>query len=240
MKKNKMMRLASAMMVMTLMTTSVISGTFAKYVTSDKANDSARVAKWGVKVEAEFDGSNGAATLFNTSYATDAAWDGDDADKVSVLSTEKVVAPGTSGTMVDFTVTGTPEVDVEVTYTADLTLANWTVNSVVYCPVIITVNGDDYKVGDTVGEKTIQTTADLEKVVEDLIVASAKKYNAGTDLGDAANVAKDLEVSWRWPFETGETPAEKAANNVKDTALGDAATKATIKLDVSCTVTQID
>ena len=53
MKKNKMMRLASAMMVLTLMSTSVISGTFAKYVTKGEATDKARVAKWGVEVIVE-------------------------------------------------------------------------------------------------------------------------------------------------------------------------------------------
>ena len=48
MKKNKMMRTASGLLVATLLTTSMISGTFAKYTTQDEASDSARVAKWGV------------------------------------------------------------------------------------------------------------------------------------------------------------------------------------------------
>ena len=43
MKKNKMMRAASALMVATLLTTSVISGTFAKYVTSVNSSDWARI-----------------------------------------------------------------------------------------------------------------------------------------------------------------------------------------------------
>ena len=51
MKKNKMMRLASSLLVAVLLTSSVISGTFAKYVTSDGASDSARVAKFGVIVD---------------------------------------------------------------------------------------------------------------------------------------------------------------------------------------------
>ena len=55
MKKNKMMRLASFLLVATLLTTSMISGTFAKYVTEGSASDSARVAKWGVEVEATDD-----------------------------------------------------------------------------------------------------------------------------------------------------------------------------------------
>ena len=48
MKKNKVMRFASLLLIATLLTTSVISGTFAKYTTSDSAQDTARVAKFGV------------------------------------------------------------------------------------------------------------------------------------------------------------------------------------------------
>lgn len=47
MKKNKRMRTASGLMIAALLTTSMISGTFAKYTTADAAQDSARAAKWG-------------------------------------------------------------------------------------------------------------------------------------------------------------------------------------------------
>lgn len=49
MKKNKMMRAATGMLIAALLTTSVISGTFAKYTTSVSAEDKAVVAKWSVK-----------------------------------------------------------------------------------------------------------------------------------------------------------------------------------------------
>ncbi|MFR0985955.1 MAG: hypothetical protein ACLSFZ_04975 [Frisingicoccus sp.] len=45
MKKNRMMRLASSLLVLTLLTTCVISGTFAKYTTQAGGSDTARVAK---------------------------------------------------------------------------------------------------------------------------------------------------------------------------------------------------
>lgn len=53
MKKNKAMRAAGALFVATMLSTSVISGTYAKYVVSDSANDTARVAKFGVMVTAD-------------------------------------------------------------------------------------------------------------------------------------------------------------------------------------------
>ena len=47
MKKNKMMRIASVLLVAVILTTCAISGTFAKYVSSADSSDSARVAYWG-------------------------------------------------------------------------------------------------------------------------------------------------------------------------------------------------
>ena len=44
MKKNKMMRIASVLLVAVILTTCAISGTFAKYVTSGNGSDNARVA----------------------------------------------------------------------------------------------------------------------------------------------------------------------------------------------------
>lgn len=61
MKKNKWMRLASVLLVLCLITTCTVSGTYAKYVSADSAIDTARVAKWGVNVVA-------GGTLFSDAY----------------------------------------------------------------------------------------------------------------------------------------------------------------------------
>lgn len=256
MKKNIMMRLASGLLVAVLLSTCAISGTFAKYVTTASGSDTARVAKWGVEVSANFD------NLFSETYTTTKAWEGDDGNSVvssgltttdSAQAGEDVVAPGTNGTLADFTVTGTPEVDVAVTYDATLTLSGWEIditddqtdNATEYCPIIITVNSTDYYIGATVDETKITTVAGLKTAVEAAIENSAKNYNANTDLSDDTNVAADLAVSWKWEFE-GDAANATLSNyqtDVKDTALGDAAAEqkaATIKLEVSCSITQID
>ena len=67
MKKNRMMRAASALLVAVLMTTCTISGTFAKYTTSATGSDAARVANWGF----ESDGVLALEDLFTDNY-TDA------------------------------------------------------------------------------------------------------------------------------------------------------------------------
>ena len=134
MKKNKMMRVASALLIAVLLTTSAISGTFAKYVSTGHAEDAARVAKWGIAIKA-------AGTLFSDAYAAGTVDDSTgtpttvgntpvlyDEDKVATLAytvnsmgsgdtKENVVAPGTrsysNGLMLGLS--GEPEVAVRLT-----------------------------------------------------------------------------------------------------------------------------
>jgi len=114
MKKNKMLRIASILLVVTLLSTCVISGTFAKYVTKAEGEDQARVAKWGVLVTLE-------GGVFADKYeATDAdylAAKGQysvEAFAEEGKTPDQVVAPGTNstqvGTTMKATVTGKPEV----------------------------------------------------------------------------------------------------------------------------------
>lgn len=235
MKKNRAMRLAALLLVAVLMSTCGISGTFAKYVTEGSSSDTARVAAFGVQVTAEFE------ELFKDEYNKTTSWTGDDAITVDSVYGGDLVAPGTDGKMADFVVTGKPEVDVNVSYVAELELENWIAKGAEYCPIVFIVNGTSYSMDG--GYANIDA---FEEAVETAIENSAKNYNAGTDLGLAANVANDLEVSWQWHFvganEGGTGPAMQW--NEYDTALGNwiltGATAPTISLDISCIVTQID
>lgn len=215
-----MMRLASVLLVAVILTTCAISGTFAKYVTSGNGSDTARVAKFGVTV-------TGTADTFKETYAKDNT--GFTLDANTVVSTEKVVAPGTSGSMAAFTITGTPEVAVRVSFAGTLELGDKWVDSAstYYCPIEITVGDTTYKGKD-------YTSADeFETAVNDKIATYSKDYAAGTDLSTIS--ANTPAVSWKWAFEGND--------DVKDTYLGDqaaAGNAATISLDVTATVTQID
>ena len=100
MKKNIMMRLASFLLVAVLISTSAISGTYAKYVTSDDGSDFARVAEWGVVIEAKSFG------MFTDKYETD--------DETATFTGEysvdgegeDVLAPGTEGEFANIKITG--------------------------------------------------------------------------------------------------------------------------------------
>ncbi|MBQ8339539.1 MAG: hypothetical protein IJX62_02890 [Clostridia bacterium] len=90
MKKNKMMRVASALLVAVLLTTCAISGTFAKYVSTASNSDTARVAKWAFNVgDSNIAQSN--TFVFDPFSYSDSNVD------VDGTGSEKVIAPGTTG-----------------------------------------------------------------------------------------------------------------------------------------------
>lgn len=231
-KKNWTLRAAVLMLALVLITSCFVGGTFAKYVTSGSGTDSARVAKFGVTVTANGD-------VFAKEYNTD------DPNVVgtivkSVVSSDdsKLVAPGTKGDMASMTLTGTPEVAVKVTYdaTGKVKLENWTLeNGNFYCPL-------RFKIGNTLVEGSGYTDAALlQQDIEDAIKGYSKNYPAKTNLAEVGD--DSLKISWEWPFETGNTPEEKAANDEKDTYLGNQAAQdnaATVSIEIATTVTQID
>lgn len=115
MKKTKVMRLLSLLLVMTLISTCAISGTFAKYVTRASGTDEARVAKWGILVSV-----NG-NTAFSNQYETD---DTDAAATIqySVVSEDdaKVVAPGTTNPEPALAGSVSGKAEVAVRYTLEI------------------------------------------------------------------------------------------------------------------------
>lgn len=162
MRKNKMMRAASALLVAVLLTTSTISGTFAKYVTQDSASDTARVAKWGVELQV-------VGNLFGDSYGTGNKIVEDSDGSVTVQSvnhTEQnsdVVAPGTenSGEGFSFAINGSPEVDGEIRTT--MTIQNIFLKEGTYGVMIPVVTG-------------VVTAANFAEFEEDLYVESTGTY----------------------------------------------------------------
>ncbi len=249
MKKNVIMRAACVVLVLTLLSTCMISGTFAKYVTKGPAaTDSARVAEWGVTIEAT-------GVMFGDSYqdkvsgnAATAYVVDEDVDTITVQAkadNTNIVAPGTKGSLAALNVTGTPEVDTQVTYVADLDLQKWTVEGAYYCPLVITIDdGEGATPAEVFDGATYASATEFEEAVEAAIVAKAARYHTNQDLSAVNN---DVQVSWEWPFEVGANADEIAANDAKDTALGNAAANpddnsgaATVALTITATITQID
>lgn len=217
MKKTKLMRAALLLLVLTLITSCFVGGTFAKYTTSAEGFDTARVAKWGVVITAH-------GETFAKTYATDTEnVVGTIANSVVSANANKVIAPGTKGNMVGMTITGTPEVAVSVNYVANFKVEGWTVDDKFYCPLQI-------KVGSTMidGVK-FNNAAAFENAVNTEISTYNKNYAAGTDLSTASVTTPS--VSWEWPF---------SEDDIKDTKLGNLETAPIVSLTVTTTVNQID
>lgn len=239
MRKNKMMRAASGVLVATLMTTSIISGTFAKYTTSEKASDDARVAKWGVTITA-----NG--TMFADEYATDDTSVAGTITKSVITSGatgDAVIAPGTKGTLANATLSGKPEVAVHVEYAPTLTLDGWKNEANrEYCPIVFTVGTKTYGLtgmkdsNGTAVTNASTTVAELKTAVENAIKAYSTKYEPNTDLSTKAS--DYVKVSWNWAFDNGHDADDTYLGNLA--ADSDDTNDSSVKLEIQTTVTQID
>lgn len=237
MNRNRLMKASAFLLVSTMATSCFVGSTFAKYVSEGEGSDSARVAKWGVKVEVTGDG-------FKTEYGKDDYESNVEGNTVISSTTEKVVAPGTKGTFGGVKISGKPEVAVKVETTADVQLSGWNVanDGEFYCPLKFTIgektiNGLDYSSRTAGGESS------FEYAIKDAIQkATTKQLEARTDLSTVGN---DITYSWEWPFE-GSTGKVANQDDELDTKLGDNAADGdtgndpTIKITVKTTVTQID
>lgn len=214
-RKSILPKLVVILLMVMLVSTSLLSRTLAKYVsTGTLLTDTARVAKWGVVITPTQGG------LFATQYATDETPGYTGSHTVASVDTTFVVAPGTSGTITSFSITGSPEVASRLTITDNGSAINgWTLaDNSVYEPVRWTV---------TVGGGTSQSNLDFAGL-QSALSAVSLDLAPNTDLSTSG---LGLAITWEWPF---------SGNDVNDTYLGDKATAPTISLNFNVTLTQID
>lgn len=178
MKKNRMMRIAAVLLVAVLLTTSVISGTFAKYTTAVTASDEARVAAWGFgeSTTLEFD-------LFSTNY-----------DDTAVSSgTDNIIAPGTEQSetirfeYADTTGKGAPEVD----YTVKLEVV-----------------ANETNIGDAIKGNTSITWVfnGTEYGTWDTMIAAINAYTEDVEANALpALETTGVTIGWKWAYEGNDT-----------------------------------
>ena len=259
MKKNTMMRIASFLLIAVLLTTSTISGTYAKYVTQATATDTARVAKWGVEVSAD-------GTLFSDAYynAPMNYVENEAQSNITVQADTqgtKIVAPGTeNATGMTFKLTGTPEVDTKVEiavttndiclpagpypdFTTDDSNDTFTLNSDYY-PVVFTLRngaGSELAKGNL---KTIETY---------LNALSKSRWETNSDLSKiGTNTDGTYKLTWEWAFDGTQTlngtefdatlvdKADTYLGNVIANVVTNNTVKTDISFDIKITVTQVD
>lgn len=219
MKKNRMMRTAAILLVCVLLTTSVISGTFAKYTTFATVTDKARVAYWGF-------GRQAATTfdLFDGVYV-------DETNGTTVKGAKNVIAPGTAKeTKFAFAYTNNaeginaPEVAYTFVVDADIT-GNY---------AELDTNENFYW---TLDETKYGTVAELLKAIEDLDGnKNQNRYEANT-LPEKFGVGSEHTIGWKWIFD--EAAGGKDLDEM-DTAMGNKDTLADVAITITITATQID
>lgn len=267
MRKNRMMRAASALLVAVLLTTSTISGTFAKYVTEASGHDEARVAKWGVEVSGIADG------LFAETYAADSST----TIANTVEANEEVVAPGTKNEDgVTFMLKGTPEVAVKVeieitdiattgepievklpagTYVDYTKVTATDVNGIATYGDKFTLTNDYYPVVFTLSDNGTVLKKGTLAEIKDYIEGKLRKdsvegdgrvgeYAPGTNLTTILGGTTGVyTLTWEWAFESGNDAADTYLGNViAGTPVGIVTTNVVTKIDfaIAITVTQID
>ena len=225
MKKNKVLRLASVLMMACLLTTCVISGTFAKYVSTKSAQDKARVAYWGFK---------GATLEINDLFAN--AYDNTDGE-ATVKSTQidpdtneevDVIAPGTEGSVtIQYKYVENGSITApEVAYKFEVSTAGSS------CANEIKVNENitwALVPGSTAPAADATEWGTWDALLTKIAGLSVERVEAG-ELPALSKGA--YTIAWKWAFK------EDGASNAKDTDMSESL--AEVKLIITVTATQID
>ena len=225
--KNKFMRIAAVMLMLCLVTTCAISGTFAKYTTEAAGKDTARVAYWGWNKD---DAKVEISEIFSTTYNS----------SVSSVNEDKVIAPGT-GNVETFKFIYTPNTaesatspEVAYNFKVDLTgteaaadiIANGNIKWAVVAGDVALDAIDAGEWGewdDMVAELNALDGADG---------TDGKDYAANSALPPIANSI--YTIAWMWDFST-DTAGDEA-----DTAMGNKAILDTVTISIKITATQLD
>ena len=193
--------------------------TMAKYIkTETHKPDSAKVAAFGVTMTWAGD--------FASSYATNDA-DVKDTIENSVVSSNKVVAPGTTGT-ITLELGGTSEVafTLDVSIVEEYSQGNWknkAENGTEYHPITYTVTSTASAGGTAI------SVEDDNKTIKPVNIAPGVELE-GT-----------ITITWSWPFvaDAGATDEEKDSKDKADTYMSSVA-DATYTISATSTATQID
>ena len=238
MKKNMFLRVASVLLVLTLLSACAISGTFAKYTASSEGTDTARVAYWGFTSN---DTNNTIVLndLFKTSYTGDNG----------MIAAADAIAPGTTNS-----VTFKFGYATNTNGTADVTTDDIKAPEVAYK---ITVDTTGSECGTTIAnnpnilwkldENEFGSYADMIADIKALSgnsTTGAKEYAANTlppALVNNDGTPKDHTITWKWIFDETAANANGASNNdAGDTAMGNAADLNNVTISIKITAEQID
>ena len=199
---------ATVLLCAVFVTTSVLSTTFAKYTTTGEVDsETARVAKWGIKLSNSSNADTEWTVVENGTSITAAS---------SGTTGDKIIAPGTSGYLACFRVEGNPEVAHNVTMNFNVTIPEGykkLIGQNDYFPILISVGRASYKNGsnEAIDRREIHyyvpkygpdTLADLISAVDSEIFFDNIAPN-GWSKSDYA----EYYVRWDWFYNADDVPS---------------------------------
>lgn len=210
MKKNIAMRLASLVLMCTIVTSCFVGSTFAKYTSKASGSDSVTVAKWEFKVNGSDiailgDDDTIDFDLFSTIYDTNGTDVEDD--------TNAKLAPGTSGAF-----------DMSVQNTSDVTV-EYSIEYETIAPDLTDPEGNELSIP-------------LQFSVDGGATWSTELSDASEEL-DVGDPVQEIEVMWKWAYsnddekdtEIGKAVTKYMTTNNKDYV---------VKISTTITATQVD
>lgn len=178
MKKNRLMRIAALLLVLTLATSCFVGGTFAKYTSTATVTDTAKVAKWDVLLGTE-QIANASTTVVTINLFETANYDEDTTTTDADVADGKLIAPGTGGS---FALTLTNKSEVNAQYTMSLASVE-------------------------IGDIPIQYSLDKSVWVDDITALNTNDALVEEALAMGATDQTTATIYWRWVFGTGSTDA---------------------------------
>lgn len=230
MRKNKMMRAASGLLVAVLLSTCAISGTFAKYTTSTDSTDKARVAVWGFNKDAvaELD-------LFDSSYGT----------TVKAADNDNLIAPGTTKTGTFSIINNAAATKPEVSYNFTVSVAGSEIaDTIKNNPNILwKLDNGTFGTWEKLMSDILSLSGTNTTYVSGTTEAVTKQYNPDEVPGAFVN-GKTHTITWKWIFDENATDKETGTSNndIGDTEMGNVAvtTDTNVVVKITVTATQID
>lgn len=219
-------RILSILIFLVMVTSPYAGHTYAEYAREATGQDNARVSNFGITTTATCD-------AFSVSYMGKSSTSG---KVVESANGDKVFAPGTSGVLCEYHITGKAEVRTLVTRTATITMNDqWTNDGgIFYCPLTFTVAGQTFNGLDYTSKDAL--IADLEAVMEE----GNGEYGTNYDFQNASTASvHNRVVTWSWPYE-GATGSAISQSEPNDNALGNKATKPTLEISFDLKVEQVD
>ena len=221
MRKNTTLRFSALLLVLALVTSCFVGGTFAKYTTSANDTVSARVANWG------FESTNAIVLddLFSATYDSTTNPTVKSADASTLL-----VAPGTADSATfqfayDETAQNAPE--VAYSFTVDTTGSSCSIQDGV---LIWSLDGQKCGTDGTFNE----LLAALEALSGE--ADGSKDYAPGELPAAFGTTDNEHTISWVWDFDDNSN----GTNDARDTSLGNEDTLRTVTVALKITATQID